>query len=324
MDAREELICRIVSRRRAEIGELSAEALEELRLAVAADPAGYAQAPEEASYLALGRALGTYEASRHDDDLLDDEEYLKRRSARLAKLAAAAQAAAETCPTCSDARLIAAIADDKNPDGLLDALLAIEHDLYPAGAPQEAFDLDEDVAGIASRPWLRLKAAIARTCLDGARAKMAIAAANEVFEVDPGDSLGARYTAAIAYARLEDEEGFDALDARFAFHGNTWSNLARVILLYKLGRMSAARRALRGFNDLSAAGAYALLRPCFVELYLPDRPQAAVGSLDEAFMAVHEADATIVDVPDFIRWAQDQDWFLAHAKSYAEKHDLDW
>ncbi len=324
MDAREELICRIVRRRRAEIGELSNEAAQELQLAVAADPTSFVQASDEAAYLALGNALGAYEASRHDDDLLDDDEYLIRRGARLAKLSAAAQAAAETCPTCSDAQLIAAIAADKNPDELLDALLAIEHDLYPTGAPQEAFDLDETVAGIAARPWLRLKAAIARACLDGARAKMAIAAAHQVFEVDPQDGLGARYTAAIAHARLEDEEGFDALDARFAFHGNTWSNLARVILLYKLGRMSAARRALRGFDDLSAAGAYALLRPCFVELYLPDRPQAAVGSLDEAFMAVHEADATIVDVPDFIRWAQDQDWFMAHAQAYAEKYDLDW
>ncbi len=324
MDTREELICRIVRRRRAEIGELSNEAAQELQLAVAADPASFVQTGDEAAYLALGNALGAYEASRHDDDLLDDDEYLIRRGARLAKLSAAAQAAAETCPACSDAQLVAAIAADKNPDELLDALLAIEHDLYPAGAPQEAFDLDETVAGIAARPWLRLKAAIARTCLDGARAKMAIAAAHQVFEVDPQDGLGARYTAAIAHARLEDEEGFDALDARFAFHGNTWSNLARVILLYKLGRMSAARRALRGFDDLSAAGAYALLRPCFVELYLPDRPQAAVGSLDEAFMAVHETDATIVDVPDFIRWAQDQDWFMAHAQAYAEKYDLDW
>ncbi len=323
MDAREELIGRICNRRRAEIGDLSAEAFEELRLAVAGDPKQFVDTPEEAAYLALGTTLGTYEASRHDDDLLDDEEYMKRRTARLAKLAQAAQAAAETCPTCTDALLIAAIAEDKNPDELLDALLGIERELYPAGVPQEAFGLD-DAAGIAARPWLRLKAAIARTCLAGARSKMAIAAAEEVFGVDPADAPGARYTAAIAYARLEDAAGFDALDARSGYRGNTWSNLARVILQYKLGRMSAARRALRGFDDLSEAGAYALLRPCFVELYLPDRPQAAAGSLEEALMAVHEADPTIVDVPDFIRWAESQEWLLAHAQSYAEKRDLEW
>ncbi len=325
MNAREELVWRIAARRRNEIGTLSNDGFQELLLAVKGDPASFVETAEEQAYATLDQALCVYRESLRDDDLLEDEQYLQKRAARLAKLAAAAQGAADAAPGCSDARLIAALAADQGPDELLDALLAIERDLYPGGAPAPGvLDANEPLVNIAVRPWLRLKAAIARTCLDGARAKMAIEAAEKVFEVDPADELGARCTAAIAYARLEDEKGFDALDARFSFHGNTWSNLARVILLYKLGRMSAARRALRGYDDLCEAGAYALLRPTWVEIYLPDRPIAKVGSLEEAMMAVHEADPTIVDTPDLIGWAEDQDWFFSHAEHYADDHDLDW
>ena len=178
-------------------------------------------------------------------------------------------------------------------------------------------------------PWdrarLRLRAAISRTCADCACWKMALETANSVLGVteSAGDPLGARNTAALAYARLEDEEGLNALEARFT-QGNAWTSLARCLLLYKLDRTPAARRSLRGFAQLNQGAAYAMMRPVFVEVYLPDRPDYASGSFEEAMAAVHEAEVIIADTPDFVAWCQAQTWFEADARAYAEKHDLDW
>ena len=76
------------------------------------------------------------------------------------------------------------------------------------------------------------------------------------------DPLGARHTSALALARLEDEAALDALEASFGRRGDSWTQLARLILFYKLGRMGAARRALKGLDTLCEGGVYALLRPC--------------------------------------------------------------
>ena len=128
----------------------------------------------------------------------------------------------------------------------------------------------------------------------------------------------------LACARLEDEAGLGALDARFSDRESAWSHLARVLLLYKLNRLPAARRALRGFDSLCAGGAYALLHPTYVEIYLPDRPDAEPCGFEESLMAVREAEPIIADVPEFISWCQGHDWLVASARAFAERNDLDW
>ena len=128
----------------------------------------------------------------------------------------------------------------------------------------------------------------------------------------------------LACARLEDEEGLGATEALFSERESAWSHLSRALLLYKLGRMSAARRALRGFDSLCAGGAYALLRPVYVDLYLPERPEAPACGFEEAVMAVREAEPIIADVPEFLGWCQGHDWLMASAQSFAERNDLDW
>ena len=189
------------------------------------------------------------------------------------------------------------LAADLDPDSLLEQLLGLHDGTDAASNAPEGCDLWADVF---SRPKLRLEAAISRTLLDGARHRLAAQACERVIAVAPTDELGCRHTEAIALARLEDEEGFDQLDARFGRHDNAWTSLSRCVLMYKLGRMSAARRALAGFDRLCQGGSYALMRPVFVEVYLPDRPPVAVNSLEEATLAVHEMEPTIADVPDFI------------------------
>ena len=136
--------------------------------------------------------------------------------------------------------------------------------------------------------------------------------------------LGCRHSAALAYARLEDESGFEELDARFDHKSSAWSLLARAILNFKLGRMGAARRSLAGFSSLVEGGAYALLRPILVDTYMPDRPSVAPCCYEEAMFAVHEADPIIVDVPDFASWAESQPAVRAAAQDYADKYGYDW
>ena len=153
---------------------------------------------------------------------------------------------------------------------------------------------------------------------------MALDVSRGLMAASPKDQVGGRLTAALALARLEDEAGFNELDARLAGRENSWLNLGRTILLYKLGRMNAARRALRGYGELCEGAAYALLRPTFVEIYLPDRPEVPAGGFEEATFAVHEAEPIIADVPDFIAWADAFPWFHASGEAYAEENGYDW
>ncbi len=333
MNFREELIQRCAAARKNKLGGLSDAAYEELLLAVRADVDSFVENPPEQALAILARAMERYEDSREDDELREDDEYMAERTRRLQAVKEAAKQALEVDPGNVDARLILSQATTLQPDKLLDMLIAIEQE--PAGVAGGDGERGDEAPlapftslsweNLNDRPRLRLRAAIARTCASGARWKMALEAASAVLAqtADAGDPLGARHTAAVAYARLEDEDGLNALEARFS-QGSPWGNLARCILLYKLDRLPAARRALRGYAQLSDGGAYALLRPIFVDVYLPDRPDHPRGSFEEALCAVHESEVVIADTPDFVAWAQSQDWFEADAKAYARRHDFDW
>ncbi len=322
MKAREELVERCALRRREKIGTLSDQGYAELLLAVRQSPESFVDNPEEEAFLEVTYALEAYERSQANDEFLDDEQFLAERTRRLSALSAACNHAASIDENCLDARLIEVLAQDFEPHRLLEELMGLERE---ASVPKDLMTPEGDAwPNVLLRPNLRLRAAVARTCLDGARYRMAERACRSVMDAAPNDELGCRCTCAIALARLEDEDGFDLLDARFSRHGNPWSHLARVLLLYKLNRMPAARRALRGYDELCEGGAYALLHPTYVEIYLPDRPDARPGSFEESNFAVHEAEPIIADVPDFIGWCQGQDWLYKSAERFAENNDYDW
>lgn len=320
MNAWDELVDRCARRRAEKIGPLSDEAFAELMLAVRERPMDFVDDVSEQAFVVLARALDAYSASHENDDLLDDDAYDVERRRRLGSLRAECARAAALDSRCLDARCIDLLAAEPNPDELLAGLLALEQEFSADGALPDG----EAWSNVFCRPRLRLRAALARTCLDGARYRMAAAAATSVLKASPADPLGARHTKMLALARLEDEAELGKLEADYTERESAWSHLARMLLLYKLDRMPAARRALRGFDGLCAGGAYALLRPAYVEPYLPDRPDVAPCGLEESVMAVREAEPIIVDVPEFIHWCESFDWLLASAQDFAEQNGLDW
>lgn len=324
MDAREELVLRLSLKRRRKLGTLSEGGYQELEMAVRTNPADFVDDSQEEAFLEVVHALDVYDESQKDDDLLDDQQFERARTKRLEQLHASCQKALAIDPSSTDARLLHTLSADLNPDETLDRLLdqrRREHEAEGAIKVPVTGDAWSDVF---SRPRLRLEDAIARTCMDSARYRMALRYSSDLLAVAPLDHQGARFTCALAMARLEDEDGLEWLDQRFSRKGNAWLHLARVLLLYKLDRLPAARRALKGFDRLQEGGAYALLQPVFVDTYMPDRPAFDAGSFREAMLAVHEADPIIADTPDFAPWAAEQPSFVASARRFAEDNGFDW
>lgn len=340
MDMREEYLRRVALHQQEELS-LSQAGFSELLLAVRKDPQSFTRREDDQALALLADELDRYYQSAKKDDLLDDEEFMKVRTQRLAHLRGVCSQALALDPRCTDAALCDAIARDLNPEDLLVELMRIEAaaegdylvprgegalggtgDTAPAtGAAEGAADLWQDVF---AHPLLRVKAAMARALLDTARYRMAIGKAQEAMHLAPSDVLGTRHTALLCHARLEDERGFDQLDAAYQRRGDAWQGLGRVILLYKLGRIAAAKRALRGFDHLCEGGIYALIRPILVDSYMPDRPACAPYSFREATMAVHEADPIVVDVPDLPSWAESIPEMRQSAKAFAERMGFDW
>lgn len=324
MDAWSELRLRCARRRAEDLGGLSESAFRELELAVEGDPEGFVSERDERALLVLARALDRVAQEREGDDLLDDEQFARERARRMAWLADECGRALELDPGCLDARTLRAVAlHGDEPDELLEALLRVEGESAGApGAPRGG--APGAWADPLARPGMRLSEAIARACLDTARHRMAIERCRALVGLDPSDPLGARLTLSVALARMEDEDALDALDARFGRRGNAWMSLSRTLLLYKLGRRGAARRALSGLCRTCEGAAYALLRPTYVDEYLPDRPAFRPGSYREALLATHEADPAVSDTPDFVGWASEQPGVLDAARSFARDRGLEW
>lgn len=324
MKGREELIQRLAFKRRRQLGSLSDEAYRELELAVRANPAEFIDDDEEQAFALVVGALDRFAQAHHDDDLLDDEQYLQTRQRRNEALADACKQALAVDPECVDATLVAMLGSDQSQDTLFE-MLYNDHNALVANKGSIAVPAAGDAwADVFLRPRLRLQAALARTCINVSRFRMAADLCCDLLAKAPLDALGARFTCALAFARLEDEQGFDWLDARESRHGNAWFHLSRVLLMYKLGRIPAARRALRGFDQLCTGGAYLLLQPIFVDTYLPDRPDFEPGSFEESMLCVHEADPLITDVPDFAAWACDQPGFLTSAQDFCARNGFEW
>lgn len=326
---REELLERIALHRAEKLGGLSSSALDELRVAVRKDPDSYLEDAGDQDFSRLIDALDAFDQVRHDAEFLDDDDaYQKACDRGLEKLESACRGIMDGGRSvCLDASSMEAILRSKDLDGSLPKLTGLVDlisrtgSLFPQPGTVEGTDAWDDVM---MRPALRLVDTVACIQAESGRYRHARETCEWLLSMSPSDGVGARYTLAIALARLEDEAALDELDARFGRQGNAWMHLARTLLLFKLDRIPAARRALRGYASLCRGGAYALLRPTYVEPYLPTRPPFEPGSFEEATIAVHECDPVIMDTPDFLGWAGGQDGFAEQARRFARENDLDW
>lgn len=167
--------------------------------------------------------------------------------------------------------------------------------------------------------WLHTLEALAFECMAAARYRAAARYARAVHRT-PGYRSLAVGTLLLCLARLEDEQGFfdAAREAGPEIEGTPWFLLGRTLLLYKLDRMRSATRALREFAARCEGGAFFLLNPTYHDPYLPSRPPAR-EAWELSHQAVWEADAIIVDTPDFTTWAMGVDGVEDAARSFAER-----
>ena len=331
MNLTEELVQRCALKRRASIGSMSDAAYEELLLAVQSDLKSYASETDELPMYHLAQAVKRYQDSQLNDDSYTDEEFVQARITRLQTFLYALKNIREKYGENTDLLRMDALIHASDPESLLQALLAIQNQAEKEAKRTSNLEdskisatIPHDMwADVFTRPRLRLQAAIGRTYADTARFKLAATTCEQLLEESPSDAVGARFTLALVYARLEDEAALNRLDDRFNHHSNAWIELARAILLFKLSRISSARRALKSYQMNTEGGAFALLHPTFVDIYIPDRPEVKTGSFNEALLAIHEAEPIIVDVPDFVEWAGNIPEFAAASDAYAAANGFD-
>ena len=331
MNLTEELVQRCALKRRAAIGPMSDAAYEELLLAVQSDLKSYASETDELPMYHLAQAVRRYQDSQLNDDSYTDKEFVQARITRLQTFLHALKNIREKYGENTDLLRMDALIHTSDPESLLQALLAIQN--HAEKEAKRTSNLEDSKtsatiphdmwADVFARPRLRLQAAIGRTYADTARFRLAATTCEQLLEESPSDAVGARFTLALVYARLEDEAALNRLDDRFNHHSNAWIELARAILLFKLSRISSARRALKSYQMNTEGGAFALLHPTFVDIYIPDRPEVKTGSFNEALLAIHEAEPVIVDVPDFVEWAGNIPEFAAASDAYAAANGFD-
>lgn len=331
MNLTEELVQRCALKRRASIGSMSDAAHEELLLAVQSDLKSYASETDELPMYHLAQAVKRYQDSQLNDDSYTDEEFVQARITRLQTFLHALENIREKYGENTDLLRMDALIHTSDPESLLQALLAIQNQTEKEAKrtpnledSKTSATIPHDTwADVFTRPRLRLQAAIGRAYADTARFRLAATTCEQLLEESPSDAVGARFTLTLTYARLEDEAALNRLDDRFNHHSNAWIELARAILLFKLSRISSARRALKSYQMNTEGGAFALLHPTFVDIYIPDRPEVKTGSFNEALLAIHEAEPVIVDVPDFVEWAGNIPEFAAASDAYAAANGFD-
>lgn len=204
-------------------------------------------------------------------------------------------------PHCYDAIRMKAAATNPSFDTFLDFLneradevrawCEEERSRIPAEEPSERTRL---LAELAMRPYLRWVAAQAEEALICGRNKESLRLAHELLELDPHDTADVRFTAAYAYAKLEDEAGLDAFVRPKRKVGrprpadDAWTQIAYLALHYKAYHMQAAEIALNGLMITYPHAAEALIR----QNELPDGVFARLAVLpyseDEVILALSE------------------------------------
>lgn len=205
-------------------------------------------------------------------------------------------------PHCYDAIRMMAAATNPSFDAFL-SFLDEQADEVRAYCEEQRASLAPDASGerarlaadLAMRPYLRWIATQAEEALICGRNREAIRLAHAALEIDPNDAADVRFTAALAYAKLEDSQGLNAFFAhlhagssRMRPADDAWAQLARLGLAYKRHDLVVARDILDALVATYPHAAEALIR----QNELPDGVFARLAvtpySEDEIILALSE------------------------------------
>lgn len=150
-------------------------------------------------------------------------------------------------------------------------------------------------ADLAMRPYLRWLSTQAEQALICGRNREALALALECLRIDPHDVADARFSAALAYAKLEDEAGFDNFVGQLQQHGSmrpandAWAQLARLAMRFKALDTEGAQGWVSELIRTYPHAAEALIRQTELPVGIFARISTVPYSEDELIVAISEA-----------------------------------
>ena len=187
----------------------------------------------------------------------------------------------------------------------------------------------ELAVALATFPHLRWLAMMASKALICGRNRETLRFCNELLELDLNDNAGARFTAALAYAKLEDEQGLDQLEARcrrltqVAVGTEAWMLIARLALAHRKRDLPRARQLVAKLIELYPQAAVTLAR----QRELPDgvfsRLSVPPFSEDELILAVSEATVLTQEGRDSLGRGTLGSWLLQESLAHATREQLD-
>ena len=237
-------------------------------------------------------------------------------------------------PSCFDAVRMKVAADSPTFEGYYQYLLDEAPRVRTScEAARDAVTEDDPERGAMARllamaPYLRWLATLSSKAVICGRNREALRFAREALELDQADGADVRYTAALALAKLEDDQGLDQLEVglsstvRAHDPGNAWTRLARASLAFRQRDYSAARHHLRALVDRYPQAATALA----FQRELPDgvfaRLAVAPFSEDELILAISEGTVLLQEGRDALGRGSFGTWVMLEAIGLATKDQL--
>lgn len=239
-------------------------------------------------------------------------------------------------PQCHDAIRMDEAARCPSFESYYNFLLEHEPEVRARCAEARAATQDDDsperaevAAQLAMWPHLRWLAMLASKALICGRNREALRFCNDLLTLDPSDVADARYTAALAYAKLEDEQGLDQLEARcrmlpHAQAGNdAWTLIARLALAHRRRDLPRARQFIAKIIETYPQALVLLAR----QRELPDGVFARLAvppfSEDELVIAMSEATVLTQEGRDSLGRGALGSWLLQECLSRATRKELD-
>ena len=209
MNLWDELLERIRTRKAQDLGPLSIAAGVELDDAISKDPQKFITTAEDRAFYMFVQLMDTIAVKHAAFEGLEDEDFYQKRTQWLTFINQSCTTILATDPHCTDAKTLQILSEDYPPERTFELL-----DSHAVKSISRRY-ISDAWENIYARPSLRARAAASRAMLETARYSQAIRTCETLIRSDQADHVGARYTLALAYARLELEEQLEALEASY-------------------------------------------------------------------------------------------------------------